>query len=276
MNNETRYRLFSGRSDKASDISNILFYTGALAFSYALKSHYSTAGPEDLLWILAPAAHLTELVFGIPFEFESGAGYVCLRHGVVIAPACAGVNFLIMCFSTAMFPFLHRLRDTRAKWFWFFGAVVGAYAFALGINAFRIFLSVRIFEAGFSGWLCDPRLFDHQEMHRIAGILTYLSALCVLYGTAGKINAALVRFFGRRRQTGERIDRSPRSGLFPNPAPFIVYLLLAIAVPLLNSGLKKQAPLFPEHCATVVSLCLVVFAAWSLARIAFRLKRHSG
>ena len=276
MNNETRYGFFSGRSDKASDISNIVFYAMALALSYVLKRHYSAAGPEELLWILAPVAHLTELVFGIPFEFESGAGYVCLRRGVVIAPACAGVNFLIMCFSTAMFPFLHRLRDTRAKWIWFFGAVAGAYAFAVGINAFRIFLSVRIFEAGFSGWLCDHRLFDHQEMHRIAGILTYLSALCVLYGTAGKINAALVRFFGRQRPTGERIDRSPRSDLFPNPAPFIVYLLLAIAVPLLNSGLKKQAPLFPEHCATVVSLCLVVFAAWSLARIAFRLKRRSG
>ena len=276
MNNETRYGFFSGRSEKASDMSNILFYAMALALCYVLKRHYSAAGPEELLWILAPVANLTELVFGIPFEFESGAGYVCFRRGVVIAPACAGVNFLIMCFSTAVFPFLHRLRDTRAKWFWFFGAVAAAYAFALGINAFRIFLSARIFEADFFGWPSEHRLFDHQEMHRIAGILTYLSALCVFCGTAGKINTALVRFSEHRTPTGERIDRNLRPNIFPNPAPFVVYLLLAIAVPLLNSGLKKQAPLFPEHCATVASLCLVVFAAWSLTRIAFRLKKTSG
>ena len=260
MKNKSRYVFFSGRSGKVLDIANIMFYALALALAYALKRHYSAAGPDALLWILAPAAHLTELAFDIPFEFESGAGYVCLRRGVIIAPACAGVNFLIMCFSTAIFPFLHRLRDTRAKWLWFFGSITAAYTFAVGINAFRIFLSVKIFEAGSFAGVLDHRLFDHQRMHRIAGILTYFSALCVFYGATGKANAAFARFFERRRPTGKRIDHSSRTGLLPNPAPFIVYLLLAIAVPLLNSGLKKQATLFPEHCVTVVSLCLAVFA----------------
>ena len=64
----------------------------------ALKQHYSSASANNLRWILAPTTALVELVSGVSFEFESHAGYMSSDRSFLIAPSCAGVNFLITAF----------------------------------------------------------------------------------------------------------------------------------------------------------------------------------
>ena len=79
------------------------FYLIAVLLALAVKHHYSRAYPEDLNWILKPTAGLASFLCGDTFRFEAGKGYVCHERRVIIAPACAGVNFMLMAFGMAVF-----------------------------------------------------------------------------------------------------------------------------------------------------------------------------
>ena len=74
-----------------------------ILFTIILKAFYSAADSKDLAWILGPTAWLTEQISGLSFARESGVGWVNLEHMFVIAPACAGVNFLIIAFCMSSF-----------------------------------------------------------------------------------------------------------------------------------------------------------------------------
>src|SRR5688572_20200996 len=84
-------------------MSTIMWKRGAqlvvmLAVAFSLKLSYSTAGANQLRWILAPTTFLVELVSGTTFQFESNAGYMSSDRRFIIAASCAGVNFLITAF----------------------------------------------------------------------------------------------------------------------------------------------------------------------------------
>src|SRR5437764_4299646 len=66
-----------------------------LACAWSMKWFYSTATVDQLRWILRPTTKLVDLVSGAEFEFESRAGYMNSEHSFLIAPSCAGVNFLL-------------------------------------------------------------------------------------------------------------------------------------------------------------------------------------
>src|SRR5688572_30560726 len=91
--------------------ASLFLLTAAIAL--ALKQHYSQAGSDDLTWILRPTAWLVERWSGMSFEWEPRGGFVNYARRIVIAPACAGVNFLIVTFSMAAFAGLVRLADKR-------------------------------------------------------------------------------------------------------------------------------------------------------------------
>ena len=88
-------------------------YCIVIALAVALKRYYSLAEAGSLAWILAPTARCVELVTGIPFTFEQGTGFVNIEHRAVIAPACAGINFLIIVFCMVSFSLLQR-RENEA------------------------------------------------------------------------------------------------------------------------------------------------------------------
>jgi exosortase K len=157
-----------------SDNGIILLLT--LFVAVGLKHHYSEAGSEDLAWILRPTAGLVERISGIPFEEEAHMGFVNYSRRINIAPACAGVNFLIIAFCMAVFSGVHHIQHKRLKWLWFAGALVSAYGLTVFINAVRIIISIYSYDADiYSGWLTQPR------MHRLEGVITYFFFLCLFY-----------------------------------------------------------------------------------------------
>ena len=81
-----------------------------LAAAYLLKAYYSGAASEDLIWIIGPVARLVELFSDFNFVHEPGYGWVDVEHDVVIAPACAGVNFYIIAFCMSAFQLTHRVQ----------------------------------------------------------------------------------------------------------------------------------------------------------------------
>lgn len=251
--------------------NNAFAYSLALALAYAFKWHYSMASPEQLAWALTPAAKLTEALFQIPFDFETGTGYICRERKIIIAPACAGVNFMIMCFSISIFPFIHRFRELKVRFAWLSASIAIALIYATSVNAMRIFFSLYLYETGISGAWIDP-----GKLHRINGIIVYLAALYLLFTILEKAADSLE---GRRlpERPGDR-SSLPQNGrkMLLWMAPLVAYVFLTIMVPLINRGTSRSDALFLEHCVTVASACLVVLSAVFLLKyfLSWRIKKR--
>jgi exosortase K len=206
-----------------------------LLCALALKSFYSTATPDDLLWILAPTTALVELLSGQRFEFESYAGYMSSDHRFVIAVPCAGVNFLITAFLVLA---LRRIWNRRFQSIgWSFIPIAGtlAYVATLLANTTRIWFALEMrAQAASVSWLTG------NQLHRLEGIVIYFVFLLLLF--------VLVERF-------ERADS--RSLARASVFPLLVYYVTTVGVPLLNGAYQRGTP-FWEHFAFVIVLPLVV------------------
>ena len=145
--------------------------------AYALKQYYSTASAEQLRWALAPTASLVELFTDLRFTAERGEGFVSSSRLLVIAPACAGVNFFVIALLSLSFAFVTEARTKSGKALFVLASAVASYAAMVVVNATRISLGVAL--ASVVG-LREPY---RAEVHRMEGVVIYLTALFVL--TAG-------------------------------------------------------------------------------------------
>src|SRR5437867_3071477 len=107
----------------------------ALLLALVLKAFYGRAGATELLWILAPSAWLARVVGGIDLVYEQGAGFISHTHHLVVGPACAGVNFLIVCFLCLFFSFAS-LFPNKANWLVY--SLLIAFAATVAANGLRI------------------------------------------------------------------------------------------------------------------------------------------
>lgn len=223
-----------------------LVYLPAALIAVGLKYHYSRASADELFWILSPTAALTEALDGLTFIEESGTGFVNYKHRVIIAPACAGINFMITAFCTAVLGFLHRLSTSRRQLVFTAASLAGAYGLTILVNAFRILISIELYQADIYGKWLTP-----ATVHRILGIVIYLAALYGFYRTAAFVS----RRFGADQSLWKLNDL----------LPFVCYLAMTIGVPLLNGVLHKNPADFKVHCQTVlvVGLIMLMTAGWS-------------
>ena len=98
----------------------------ALAVAWLLKHHYSQASAEALRWILAPTAWLSWLVLGGDFQLLPDQGYLSREHSILISPACAGVNFLIVAFLSLVLGFGSHFKTPGRALAWASGAILWA------------------------------------------------------------------------------------------------------------------------------------------------------
>ena len=234
-----------------------LFYILGFLAALGLKYHYSTAGAEDLVWILSPVARLVTLFSGIYFDWEYHTGFVSHTRGVVIAPACAGINFLIICFATIFFTFIAGLNGTREKFSWLGISLATAYLVTLCTNTFRIIISIYLYSAQIYGVWVTP-----ERVHRLAGTLLYV---CILVATFLAMER-IMRHFNRSVPL-VTIIAVHRPVSFPSfartlPVPFAWYAMITIIAPLLNGAARRNGYRFAEHAALVMVMALFVFLAW--------------
>ena len=232
--------------------SRLLLAALTLGTMLSLKLHYRQATADQLAWILAPTARLVAWLTPAHPVFEHGVGHVDFSQGIIIAPACAGINFLIMAFGLTACSGL--LRMTRAKTLmgWLVFCLTGAYAGTLLINTLRIALSIQLYQADFySGWLTPERL------HRVAGAAIYMGALILAHGMAEPLASRWMH-----RASAECAKPAARS---PRWLPLAWYLTGTVGVPLVNMAFRQRAPFFWEHCITLVLTSVVI---WSAVRLA--------
>ncbi len=215
------------------------------AVAYALKAGYSRASAEDLGWILAPTARLVGALRG-EWLVAGLAGWSPPDGFYVIAPACAGVNFLILAFVVSVLGFSHTFRTPRGRMLFGLGALGGAWAITLGVNAVRILGAIELYRVE------PPAGWTREELHRLLGVVVYLGALSGLF-------AALDRLTAKRQATSQ----TPAAMLLLVPG---AYLGMTLGVPLLTGAFREQGGRFARHAIMVSLAALAAFVAALLVR----------
>lgn len=215
----------------------------ALLAAYGLKLAYSRASAGDLAWILAPTARAVGWLRGETLTFipgGPGAGWVAPEGSYVIAPACAGVNFMILVLTVSVLGFSHRLRTPWARLAWWLSSLVGAYVFTLVVNTLRILAAVELYRRGSIAGL------DPGQLHRLLGTVLYLGALWGLYSGLNRVTPGC---------------REDGSSFAAGVLIIGTYLGMTVVVPLLNGHPGGH---FAEH-AMMVSLIATLFLAGRFA-----------
>ena len=238
----------------------------ALGLAVMIKYHYSRAGSEDLRWILRPTAQAVELFSGIRFVEELHAGFISRSHRILIAPACAGVNFLIIAFGVAILSGLRHIRHTALRMAWVAAALAGAYVLTVFVNAVRITASIYSYEERlFSSWL------DPARLHLLEGVLIYTFFLSLFYRI---IEAGLSTAFAAATSEGKQNTVPAMTAALP----LFCYLTVTLLIPLFNGAARVDARRFLEHGAIVLAAsCAVGLFFWpqlGWSRLRERLKRR--
>jgi exosortase K len=230
----------------------------ALLIMLTLKQYYSSATADQLNWILAPTAGLLAWLTSAHPVYEYGVGYVDFARGIIVAPVCAGTNFMIMTFGLGAFYGIIQIRRMSGLSIWLFIVFLSAYGYTLVVNVLRIVISMILYDANiYTDWLTIERV------HRLAGVGVYLTALCFFSLCLRRMTDRGDRIFGRKP--------FPKGHLFPPWLPLFWYLLGAAGVPLVNGFFQQRAPSLGEHCLTIL---ISVACFWGTLQLAGRLLNH--
>ena len=170
-------------------VANCALVACAFGLAWALKSFYSQAGFEDLRWILAPTRWLVERLTGAAFEPEANQGYLSRDRLYQIAPACAGVNFMIVAFASLACGLVHTCTTLHGRMALLGASALAAYAVTVLANATRIALAMRLHDAGAAFGPLTP-----DRMHCIEGVTVYFLFLCVLFAAGARVTGARREF----------------------------------------------------------------------------------
>lgn len=201
-----------------------------LLLALGLKQYYSTASANQLRWILAPTTILVSLISGESFQFEAYAGYVTSDRTFVIAPACAGVNFLIMAFLMLSLRklWVNRIAQTGkaaklaatsdVSWGFIPTAAFIGYLATLAANAIRITIALQLQRTPL-----QISTFSPGEVHRFEGIFVYFGFLLLLFVLSER---------GGTRSSSRLLDLT----VFP----LLIYYLTTLGIPLANSIYRQK------------------------------------
>ena len=209
----------------------------ALLAAYGLKLSYSRASAADLAWILVPTARAVGWLRGETLTLSPGAGWVAPDGSYFIAPACAGVNFMILALTVSVLGFSHRLRSPGARLSWWLASLIGAYAFTIAVNTLRIVAAVELHRFGPVAGLTP------EQLHRLLGTVLYLGALWGLYGMLDRLTS--------------RRPESARSTLAAGVLVAGAYLGMTVVAPLLTGHPGAR---YAEHAMMVTMITLLFLA----------------
>src|SRR5262249_12084018 len=154
---------------------------------------------------------------------EESAGFISYTYHLVVGSACAGVNFLLVCFLCLYFSFARRF---PSKTLWLVQSLLISYVATVAANALRIFVSAHLWNADIYRQWVTP-----EQMHRLAGTVIYYASLLALY-------FALASHFGSRAST---------------VAPLFWYVGITLGIPLVGRMVAQGTPGFATHAVWVIA-----------------------
>jgi len=158
--------------------NNAPYLTLIFLLFVALKFWYTQATTESLLFFLKPVDKIVELAVDSPSQFLPQKGYFHEDLNIVIDRSCSGFNFWLICFvmlgSSAMKFFLRPRQKIAA----IFALLVFSYFFTIFVNAWRIWISVKMQKVWASIFMTPP-----AQIHQVEGTMIYLASLILVYFT---------------------------------------------------------------------------------------------
>ena len=212
----------------------------AVLAAYGLKLYYSRASVEDLAWILVPTAQAVGWLRGETLT-QSPDGWVAPDGSYFIAPACAGVNFLIVAFTVSVLGFARRLRSPEQRFSWWIASLFGAWTLTIAVNTVRILAAVELYRLGPVAGLTP------EQAHRLLGTALYLGALWGVFWILDRLMKARSTFAA--------------AVLVPG-----AYLGMTVMVPLLNGAFRHSGGEYVEHAMMVTLITMSLLAALFLTR----------
>jgi exosortase K len=241
------------RPAKHNDWGHNCLYGLILIMALALKLHYRAADAAELTWILAPTAMVVEQISGMAFEKEIDSGYLNAARGILIAPACAGVNFMILCFGLGSLAGLRRAAAMVYKLGWIMLMPAVAFALTVMTNALRIILSINCYY-----WDRLPLGLSAEGLHRVLGTLVYFFCLWLFYMVLHQNWSDGVpcrRYAAPRTVPVRALPPFLKAGLVPLGG----YWLVTVIVPVLKAALTGRTRELSGHVCSVVVASLGLF-----------------
>lgn len=226
------------------------------AAAYGLKLGYSRSSAEQLGWILAPTARAVGALRGEALHLVPGVGWAAPDGSYHIAPACAGVNFLIVAFAVAALGFVPRLGSPGRRAAGWLAALAGAWGLTIAVNALRIAVAVPLYRLDLAAAGLPP-----DRLHRLWGSALYLAAL---WGLWRALEAPASPASGPGRAG------AARASAFLVPA---LYLGMTVLVPLANGGWRQAGGRFAEHAIMVGLITAAALPLFPGVRRAFGRRR---
>ena len=220
---------------------NILpLYAVGFLLLLLFKVYYHHADATQLRFLLAPVTKLVSLLSGIPFQWESRAGYVNHDLRFIIAPSCSGMQFMMITFVTLFFSSLPNMPKQKNFFWHLFISLFVAYFYTIPVNTLRILLALTLpalfYKTGILYYLLNP-----DTLHTLIGTVVYFSALFSL---------------SRLVQKKVRPKDIPQSTFLSNYiTPLFWYLGLVLGIPFLTRSLRQDFNGFFEYALLVILSC---------------------
>lgn len=235
---------------------NSFFYLAGAAIVLGLLLFHRRADSGALIFLLAPVARWVEMVSGVRFVYEPGAGYVNHSLRFVIAPSCSGLRFFTITFAMLYFSFARR---QKRKGSFLMTCLAVSYGLTIFVNGLRIVLAIYLplflsRTAFYSPFLTQERL------HTLIGIVVYFTSLCLIYRGACRLLSQTA--LTDQMAPGESPGPVPLSRRFPKPpgcrnlTPLLWYVSLVLGIPFLNRAYENGGGRFAEYAALVIPACL--------------------
>lgn len=259
------------------------FYLFTALFFFGIKLFYSRASSDQLLWILAPTTRWVELLSGISFVYQWGTGYVNHHLRCLIAPSCAGINFMVIAAAMLVFSFVHRLEGGfrgGLKVLWVTGSMLFSFLITIFVNGLRIILAIYL-----PDFIPERMLFGKpltwEELHTVIGTAVYFVSLLMIYRWGDYVSLKLAS--GKPSENsrfGQRFGRSlsgkpSKKALFGNRTfiPLFWYFLITIGLPFLNRAYRKDHVQFTEFSLLIGAVCSVIVGMQMLISLLLRRRR---
>jgi len=241
-----------------------VFYAIGIMIAFALKYYYSKADAEALDWILAPTVRWVQILSGISFEKEQGVGYVNHEYQFVIAPVCAGMNFMVIAFSTLIFSFSHRIKTLKSRLLWMGSGLLIVYLYTILVNSLRIIPSIFLPQLNiYSGWITPERV------HTIEGTVVYFASLLLLWFVADEVLKRIATADDMNWHAGESCagksntekafsGKASFSMFYKYSIPVLMYFAITLGIPIINGAFRNNRADFLEHAFLVTAVCGIV------------------
>lgn len=152
------------------------YFSAAVVIFILLKLWFSSAGIENLSFILTPVDKIFGLITGSQSVYIQDSGYYHESFNILIDKSCSGFNFLLICFLSFVFLITGYFSSPLHKILIFPVSLFFAWVLTIFVNASRVYLAV-------IALINTQKLLpNHQDLiHSAINITVYLFFLLLTF-----------------------------------------------------------------------------------------------